>query len=200
MDETAWLTETDPEPMLTFLRGKISPRKTLLFVCACWRRVVSLLDERASVALTETEEFIEERLSPEEAGAGGDLIDYANDTVDRFAWSAAFTPLGSADDDGKGYQRERAAQSQLLRDVTGNPFHSIVLRPVWHTPRLLQLAQEAYRDRSLPAGTLRPSRLMALADGLEEAGCADFWILSHFRESCPHVRGCWMLDLILGKK
>jgi hypothetical protein len=38
-----------------------------------------------------------------------------------------------------------------------------------------------------------------LADALEEAGCADAEILTHLRGPGPHVRGCWALDLVLGK-
>ena len=38
-----------------------------------------------------------------------------------------------------------------------------------------------------------------LADALEEAGCTDVEILSHCREPGEHVRGCWVVDLLLGK-
>jgi hypothetical protein len=43
-------------------------------------------------------------------------------------------------------------------------------------------------------------RLAVLADALEEAGCADADILSHLRGPGPHVRGCWVVDLLLGKE
>jgi hypothetical protein len=62
-----------------------------------------------------------------------------------------------------------------------------------------RLAQAAYEDRHLPAGTLDDTRLLILADALEEAGCSDAAILGHLRGPGPHVRGCWVLDLILGK-
>ena len=39
-----------------------------------------------------------------------------------------------------------------------------------------------------------------LADALEEAGCQDAIILNHCREPGGHVRGCWVVDLLLGKK
>lgn len=48
-------------------------------------------------------------------------------------------------------------------------------------------------------GTLDPLTLAALADALEEAGCADEALLSHLRSPSPHVRGCWAIDLCLGK-
>ena len=43
-------------------------------------------------------------------------------------------------------------------------------------------------------------RLPILADALEEAGCDDPEILKHCRGEGPHVRGCWALDLLLGKE
>jgi len=43
------------------------------------------------------------------------------------------------------------------------------------------------------------SRLPVLADALEEAGCTDQTILDHLRGPGPHGRGCWVIDLLLGK-
>src|SRR5262245_14482213 len=61
------------------------------------------------------------------------------------------------------------------------------------------LAAAAYEERARPSGALDPQRLSVLADGLEEAGCADATILGHLRGPGPHVRGCWALDLLLGQ-
>ena len=63
-----------------------------------------------------------------------------------------------------------------------------------------RLAQAAYDQRELPSGTLDTARFVVLADGLEEVGCADADILGHLRGPGPHVRGCWALDLLLGKQ
>jgi hypothetical protein len=62
-----------------------------------------------------------------------------------------------------------------------------------------KLAQAAYDDRRLPSGVLDPARLTVLADALEDAGCADAAILAHCRRPGEHVRGCWVVDLLLGK-
>jgi hypothetical protein len=43
-------------------------------------------------------------------------------------------------------------------------------------------------------------RLPILADALEEAGCHDAEILAHCRGPGPHVRGCWVIDLLIGKE
>jgi hypothetical protein len=64
---------------------------------------------------------------------------------------------------------------------------------------VVRLAQAAYDDRHLPAGTLDNGRLAILADALEEAGCTDADVLGHLRGPGPHVRGCWAVDLLLGK-
>jgi len=65
---------------------------------------------------------------------------------------------------------------------------------------VVALAQAAYDERELPAGTLDLARLAVLADALEEAGCTAQTILDHLRGPGPHVRGCWAVDLILGKE
>jgi hypothetical protein len=92
-----------------------------------------------------------------------------------------------------------AAQAILLRDIFGNPFHPVAVNPAWQTPQVVALAQAAYDQRELPAGTLDTARLPVLADALEEVGCTDQTILDHLRGLGPHVRGCWVVDLLLGK-
>ena len=47
---------------------------------------------------------------------------------------------------------------------------------------------------------MKPERLAVLFDALEEAGCDDAEILNHLRSPGPHVRGCWAVDLLLGKE
>jgi hypothetical protein len=39
-----------------------------------------------------------------------------------------------------------------------------------------------------------------LADAMQDAGCEDAAILGHCRDPQQvHVRGCWVVDLVLGK-
>jgi hypothetical protein len=52
----------------------------------------------------------------------------------------------------------------------------------------------------MPAGTLDTARLAILADALLDAGCEKEELIQHCRNDGPHVRGCWALDLILGKE
>jgi hypothetical protein len=99
----------------------------------------------------------------------------------------------------KDGHRERGDECRLLREVFGNPFRPATITPAWRTPQVVALAQAAYEERELPAGTLDVTRLAVLADALEEVGCDPADLLSHLRGPGPHVRGCWAVDLILGK-
>jgi hypothetical protein len=56
-----------------------------------------------------------------------------------------------------------------------------------------------YDERELPSCHLDAARLAVLADMLEEAGCTDPLLLGHLRGPGPHLRGCWAVDLLLGK-
>jgi hypothetical protein len=87
---------------------------------------------------------------------------------------------------------ERSAQSSLVRDIFGNPFRAVALSSGWLTTNVLALARQMYESRDFSA-------LPILADALQDAGCADPDLLGHLRSPGPHVRGCWALDLILGK-
>jgi len=57
---------------------------------------------------------------------------------------------------------------------------------------VLTLAESIYVDHAF-------DRMPELADALEAAGCTDADVLAHCRRPGPHVRGCWVVDLILGK-
>jgi hypothetical protein len=91
-------------------------------------------------------------------------------------------------------------QSQVLRDIFGNPFHLIAINPTWLTATVANLATAAYEERTLPSGELDNARLAILADALEESGCDNADILGHLRSPGPHVRGCHVLDFLLGKE
>jgi len=84
-------------------------------------------------------------------------------------------------------------QSVLLRDIFGNPFRPVALDPRWRNETVVALASGIYADRAF-------DRMPILADALEEAGCDDLEVLNHCRGPGPHVRGCWVVDLVLGKE
>jgi hypothetical protein len=81
----------------------------------------------------------------------------------------------------------------FVRDILGNPFRPVAFDPAWRTPSVLGVAQAIYGER-------RFTELPILADALEEAGCARAELLEHCRRPGEHVRGCWPVDLALGKR
>jgi len=82
---------------------------------------------------------------------------------------------------------------QPLRDIVGNPFRAIALDPRLRTADTVGLARGIYEDRAF-------DRMPLLADALMDAGCEDEQVISHCRGGGPHVRGCWVVDLVLGKE
>jgi hypothetical protein len=116
----------------------------------------------------------------------------------QLAAEALFWRAGGFDSpDWQGVEpAERRAQAELLRDIFGwLPFRLVPISPAWLAwdgGTVAKLAAAAYEERSF-------DRLAVLADALEEAGCADSELLGHLRGPGPHARGCWALDLLLGK-
>jgi hypothetical protein len=88
---------------------------------------------------------------------------------------------------------EAAAGGCLVRDIFGNPFRSVTFSPTWRTDTVLLLARQMYESRDFSA-------MPILADALQDAGCDEATVLDHCRGPGPHVRGCWVVDLVLGKE
>jgi hypothetical protein len=128
----------------------------------------------------------------------------------KSAWEAAFSVAQEAkcaamwyeephSERGVGERQERAAASEgriqcdLLRDIFGPlPFRPVSVAPSWQTARVFEACQAMYAERAF-------DRMPELADALEEAGCDNREILHHCRSAGEHVRGCWVVDLVLGK-
>jgi hypothetical protein len=88
---------------------------------------------------------------------------------------------------------ERAGQAALIREIFGLPSRSVIIERSRQTPAVVALAQAIYAGRAF-------DRMPELADALEETGCTDALILGHCREPGAHVRGCWLIDAVRGKK
>ncbi|OAI54111.1 hypothetical protein AYO44_15430 [Planctomycetaceae bacterium SCGC AG-212-F19] len=91
------------------------------------------------------------------------------------------------------YVAELASRANLLREIFGNPFRPMTVDPAWRTATVISLAQAIYDERAF-------DRMPILADMLEDGGCTDTDILGHCRAGGAHVRGCWVVDLVLGKE
>jgi hypothetical protein len=113
---------------------------------------------------------------------------FSADAVDYFAGR----PFGVEQTSTEEGRREVNNQVLLLRDIFGDPFRAVMLDPRWVTFPVIALARGIYDDRAF-------DRLPILADALIGAGCDNEDILAHCRSDGPHVRGCWVVDLVLGK-
>jgi hypothetical protein len=90
-------------------------------------------------------------------------------------------------------EAEFSEKEKLLRDIFGNPFRPVAFQPEWRTSTVHGLARQMYQSRDL-------SPMPILADALQDAGCGDEDVLNHCLGGGPHVRGCWVVDLVLGKE
>jgi hypothetical protein len=86
-----------------------------------------------------------------------------------------------------------AVQCRVIREVFGNMNRPAGFSPEWRTDTAITLACQMYESREFSA-------MPILADALQDAGCNDDDILAHCRDPKQvHVRGCWVVDLVLGK-
>jgi hypothetical protein len=109
----------------------------------------------------------------------------------------ALSSQGSSENEvAAAYNAEFAAQTALVRDIFGNPFRPVSIDPswlTWHDGLLVLMAQRMYDSRDF-------ADMPILSDALEEAGCTNEAILNHCRQPGEHIRGCWVVDLLLGKE
>jgi hypothetical protein len=89
--------------------------------------------------------------------------------------------------------QEISAQTDLLREIIGNPFRPVAVDSAWLTSDVVALATGIYAEKAF-------DRMPILADALQDAGCENEDILTHCRGPGPHVRGCWVVDRLLGKE
>jgi hypothetical protein len=226
MTEAEWLSCIDPRLMLAFLRGKASERKLRLFACDCCHRISDLLpNENSRWALKIANRFADGLARPSDLGTAREAayqfyIEFSDtDEFGQFrGWEAASAAVAGAcwagaedREEGlfnvsdnafglgrlstgwrNGGQIEWRRQGRSLRDIFGNPFRPMTIKSTWLTPTSVTLAQFIYEELAF-------DRMPILGDALEEAGCDNAEILSHCRLDTKHVRGCWMIDAILGK-
>ena len=218
MTESEWVGCTDPERMLEFVRGQASERKLRLFAVACCRSIWHLLtDARSQKGLELAEAIAEGRVGVRSRSAknvhNDAHIAYGNfrrkDKINAalaasyacWPWAerSAETAARAALERATEASNDRIEYAGFLKCVLRTSFRPITNTPAWLTPTVSGLAQTAYEERTLPSGELDPDRLAVLSDALEEAGCDDGDILNHLRSSGPHVRGCWVVDLLTGR-
>lgn len=216
MTEAEWIECADPAPMLEHTRWTASDRKLRLFTVACARLV---WDRMPPGELREAVELAERVADghpwePELQEVCGRLMsrsvewtptqDWFPDAPTEAACLHATALKTTTSPRSLHYTLARSSwhpytlrltgshQPGLIRCILGNPFRPVSAAPHWLASLTLALAGEIYAARSF-------DRLPALADALEGAGCEDREVLSHCRAAGPHARGCWVVDLLLGK-
>jgi hypothetical protein len=203
MTEAEWLAATDPYYMLRFLRGKASGRKFRLFAVACCRRSWECPPGGREVDAVAVAERLADGLATNaqrrEAEASlGHAGRFAEGSHSALRGNPFWAAMGCAEvtagaSPGEpGVPVHPIVQAALVRDVFGNPPRPVTADPSWLTSTVMQLAQGIYADRAF-------DRLPILADALQDAGCENGDVLAHCRSEGPHVRGCWVVDLVLGK-
>ena len=224
MTEGEWLRAKTPL-RLWYCRLARDDRKRRLVGCACARRVLPVLDDDPrAVAVVDAVERFAECPAPERADHWPAVL--AARKALR-AWESGLWPVGtshrvfdaigalyhatapeasrvdrvfeSAARARRGEPRtagltETPVQAAIIRDIFGNPFRPVTFSPSWRTDTALALARQMYESHEFGAMSI-------LADALQDAGCDNDDILSHCRDAnATHVRGCWVVDLVLGKE
>jgi hypothetical protein len=217
MTEVEWLTSADSWEMLKYLRSRESERKLRLFAVGCCRQIWdSLMTDRCRRAVDTAEQFADGEVTEAElrqaelmahnsvhsttgfGGQGPRLVKVSRGS--RLEWNiAAETTRRNSWDMIEGlaslpHHSDLASLAPgLLRCVFGpNPGRIASFDSCCESLDVMSLAGTIYEDRNFD---LMP----ILGDALEEAGCGNPEILNHCRDQGRHVRGCWVVDLILGK-
>jgi hypothetical protein len=202
MNESEWLADNDPRALVAFVRDRTSARKLRLWACACARRIWPLISEEIGRrAVVVAERFAEGLVGEAELRAVADVFypcGFYNASYSHPAVRAAHCALylehvpeaaNWAARARKSHERaaEQTAQIALVHHVFGNPFQpAAVLTPL--PPSIPALAAALYAGQDCG---------FALHDALLDAG--DVSLAGHFRTP-DHPRGCWALDLLLGKE
>ncbi len=211
MTEEEWVASRSPVAMFRHLEAGPNDRKVLLYASALCRLRPELLtdvirewiaavervlggeaDEGTLDKVQESAEFETSHLA--EDGPGGTRTYYrAIADVVFVSWQFAETEDFDRPPPMEELRTVGKAHADIIRDIFGNPFRPISFAPAWRTDTAVSLAKHMYESRDFSA-------MPVLADALQDAGCDNDDILTHCRdEKQIHVRGCWVVDLILEK-
>jgi hypothetical protein len=230
MTEQEWLECTDSIAMFEFFRGTRLDSRLRRFAVECCRRIRHLIAEEVfRVAADAAEAFADDPRNKKSTikpmamasiqgwrhhirnhstiSADPHQLRAANaalGTCASYDWQAAYIAMRESAQalnrvNANDYDRvELEYQANLLRCVFGNPFRPITMNPAWkvlawNDGTVRKIAQSIYEERAF-------DRLPILADALTDAGCDHADLLNHCRSEGPHVKGCWVVDLLLGKE
>jgi len=212
MTEAEWLACDNPPEMWEYASTINGDRKLRLLAVTLCMRLRGFLNDPRSWAAVEVAERYADGSADEDDRVKARLAASRVDAVINGGYPAVYFPAQAAgdvvgvtsnlDDCFKNVYTLLSIASQsdacsevgnLLRDIFGNPFRPVSFAPAWRTDTAVALARQMYESRDFSA-------MPILADALQDAGCDNEDILSHCRGDGPHVRGCWVVDLVLGKE
>ena len=196
MTEAEWLACDKPIFLWEHAKNvpRWTPRTLRLFVSAFWGwqsqrlkgnyRTVCERNAKAFEKWAETG-----KLAHRHRSGQSEHIIFFNESAQL---AAAATVRGPTRQWGRGWEDALKVMAGFLRDILGNPLRPVAVDASWLTSTVVALAEGIYADRAF-------DRLPILADALMDAGCDHAEVLEHCRGDGPHVRGCWVVDLLLGK-
>jgi hypothetical protein len=212
MTEVDWFATVDPQALLDHHANRASQRKLRLAAAACARHVWPFLTDRWSREGIEIAEcFADRAVDRHEFAIARDgaeeAVRWAEEHAPGQGLHAALAARAATLE--QSVEAVRAASRHaglaageqsgpvlcgLLRDIFGNPFRPIPLEPSWlgRDGGVKLLARTLY-DKC------RLVELPTLADALSAEGCRERALLEHCRGPGPHVRGCWVVDLLTGR-
>ena len=215
MTETEWLACDDYAPLLGFLRPAADTRRLRLLACGCCRQVWAALgDARLRKAVRKLEAFADGPSDPRllrdayntanavyhetYAGRGGPSAAACTVLCATYPdpFGSLFGNLDAALHEARGMTPGaiKRLEADLVRDIFGNPFRPVAFSPDWRTDTAVAIARQMYDSRDFSA-------MPILADAMQDAGCDGAAVLDHCRDPNEvHVRGCWVVDLVLGKE
>jgi hypothetical protein len=216
MTEAEWLRSTDPEVICWNGDAKRSERKWRLIALAWCSRCPPPRTQVSRWLDTLLTQFVDDcSLKEKVASARYQMQQWNMLSVyeDEMLYTSlinathpdARTGLGQLMRDVRQFlnsHRNRRRRSEIgrnwlawcadIRCIVGNPLRPVAFDPRWRTADVLGVARGVYEERAF-------DRLPVLMDALLDAGCDNADVLDHCRSPGPHVRGCWVVDLILGK-
>ncbi len=220
MTEEEWQTGTNVSVLLECDLIRRRYRKFRLFACACAMNLTQWMTHpKALPAIERGYQFADGQLTPatlakwhnvlNKLREGVSLSEEQRDPVALAHFAARFTCLPSdyfphrnawlilvsypAAFDMEFISTMQHWGPTTLRDIFGNPFRPVTFSPKWRTDTAVSLAKQMYESREFGA-------MPILADALQDADCDNDYLLNHCRDANQvHVRGCWVVDLVLGK-
>jgi len=219
-----WLSAENPTYLYLILKNWEvgSKRKFRLAAVALCRRVWDNLSPEARFSVETAEQHADRKVPfktmlqiaarvPGVDPRRGSDAKAARDAAGRSARTALYDVIGDllyhwfeptiTNRSRDGWSRKESWQNEvrlfcrIIRDVFGDPWYPVTVEKTWRTWKdrtILKLTQGIYEERAF-------ERLPILGDALEDAGCGNADLLAHCRGPGPHVRGCWAVDLVLGK-